>query len=155
MGASYSQDFRHCVVAALDGGMSKMEAHQVFRISRSTLDDWLRLREATGGVEPIAYKRGPGPKVRAEDEPALRAFVESGPDRTLEEMALAWHQAGGACVSANTFSRALQKLGYTRKKRAFSSSSGEKTNARSGSRKSSGSRRTSGSTSTRPELRTP
>ncbi len=135
--------------------MSKMETHKVFGISRSTLDDWLRLRERTGSVEPIAYKRGPQPKVREEEAGALRAFVEAQPDRTLEEMALAWQEAGGAQMSPTTFSKALQKRGYTRKKRASSSASGKKISARRGSNKSRGSRRLSGSTSTRPVPRTP
>lgn len=139
--------------------MSKMAVHQLFGISRSTLDDWLRLREQTGGVAPVAYKRGPKPKLNvaedAEVAGALRAFVQEHPDRTLEEMALAWHQAGGARVSPTTFSTALSRLGQTRKKRAFSSSSGAPPNEKPGSGRSSESRRRSGSTSTKREPRTP
>ena len=159
MGSAYSQDLRQRVLAALDGGMSKMAVHQVFGISRSTLDDWLRLRAQTGGVAPVAYKCGPKPKLNvAEDAQvaqALRAFVQEHPDRTLEEMALAWHQAGGARVSPTTFSTALSRLGQTRKKRASSSSSDVPLNGKPGSGRSSRSRPRSGSTSTRPEPRTP
>ena len=44
MGKAYSQDLRLRVIAAIDGGMSKMVAHKTFCISRSTIDDWLALR---------------------------------------------------------------------------------------------------------------
>lgn len=156
MGTPYSQDLRVRVLAALDGGMSKMAAHQLFGISRSTIDDWLRLREQTGGVAPVAYKRGPQPVLGStvQDAVALRAFVEAQPDRTLEEMAQAWQQAGGPRVSPTTFSKALSGLGYTRKKRAFSSASAARSNAKPGSNRSSASQGTSGSTSTRRARRT-
>jgi len=50
MGKPYSEDLRLRVLSALDGGMSKMKAHQSFSVSRSTIDDWLKLRERTGSV---------------------------------------------------------------------------------------------------------
>ncbi len=156
MGAPYSQDLRQRVLAALDGGMSKMAAHQVFGVSRSTLDDWLHLREQTGSLPPVPYRHGPKPRVDAvREEAALRTFVREQPDRTLEEMAQAWHQQGGAKVSSTTFSKALGRLGHTRKKRASSSASGVPKREPSGSKKSSGGRPLSASTSTRPEPRTP
>ncbi len=157
MGAPYSQDLRQRVLAALDGGMSKMAAHKVFGISRSTLDDWLGLRATTGSVAPAVYKRGPQPllKVAQEDvAAAVRAFVQEQPDRTLEEMTVAWHEQGGAKVSSTTFSTALKLLGQTRKKRASSSSSGVPNSERTGSKRSSPGRSSSGSTSTRPEPKT-
>ena len=49
-GVSYSLDLRLRVVDAIDGGMSKMKAHQTFQVSRSTIDDWLKLRSETGSV---------------------------------------------------------------------------------------------------------
>ena len=75
MGAPYSQDLRLRALAALDKGMSKTNVHQTFKISRSTLDDWPKLRSETGKVEAnTAYRRGPAPALS--DNPALRAFIE-------------------------------------------------------------------------------
>lgn len=51
MGAPYSQDLRFRVLSALDGGMSKMKAHQLFKVSRSTIDDWVKLRQRTGALQ--------------------------------------------------------------------------------------------------------
>jgi len=131
MGRAYSEDLRLQVLKALDGGMSKMAAHRLFGISRSTLDDWLQLREQTGRVSAILYRRGRLPALN--DAQALAAFVQSQPDRTLAEMAQAWHQAGGPKLGADTFSRSLRRLGYTRKKRAFSCASAANTSEANGS----------------------
>jgi hypothetical protein len=48
MGKSCSVDLRLRVLSAVDDGMSKMAAHQMFQVSRSTIDDWLKLRAETG-----------------------------------------------------------------------------------------------------------
>jgi len=130
MGRAYSEDLRLQVLKSLDGGMSKMAAHRWFGISRSTLDDWLVLRERTGRVR-AAVKRGPASSLN--DAQALHAFVQAHPDRTLAEMAAAWHQAGGPRLSVVTFSKTLRRLGYTRKKRAFSSASAANRREPSGS----------------------
>ena len=38
MGKSYSVDLRLRVLGAVDSGMSKMAAHKLFQVSRSTID---------------------------------------------------------------------------------------------------------------------
>ena len=53
IGKSYSIDLRLRVLRAVDGGMSKMQVHKMYAISRSTIDDWLALREQTGNVETL------------------------------------------------------------------------------------------------------
>ena len=122
MGAPYSQDLRLRVLAALDGGMSKMQAHKTFGVSRSTIDDWLRLREQTGSVQAnITYYRGRRPALP--DTPAVRAFVQTHQHGTLAQIALAWEQECGQRLSGMTFSSTLRRLGYTRKKRAISTAS--------------------------------
>lgn len=114
--------------------MSKMRVHRTFGVSRSTIDEWLELRERTGNVLPVRYRRGALPRLN--DAAALRTFVAAAPDRTLQEMADLWHLETGVRVSAVTFAKSLRRIGYTRKKKAFSSSSDEKTNAKSGSNSS-------------------
>jgi transposase len=116
MGAPYSQELRLRVLAAIDEGMSKTKAHQVFKVSRSTIDDWLKLREKTGKVEAKAeYHRGPAPSLG--DSQELRAFIERHSHSTLGQLAQAWLQERGKKISIVTFSKTLKKRGYTRKKR--------------------------------------
>jgi len=117
MGAPYSQELRIRVLAATDEGMSKTKAHQVFRVSRSTIDDWLKLRRETGKVTArTAYHRGPAPSLG--DSQELRAFIEAHSHSTLAQLAEAWAKQSDQRLSLATFSKTLKKLGYTRKKRA-------------------------------------
>jgi transposase len=60
----YSEDLRLRVLQAIDDGMSKMTAHKTFRVSRSTIDDWFKLREQTGSVKAnTTYRRGKAPTI--------------------------------------------------------------------------------------------
>ena len=119
MGAPYSKDLRLRVLAALDNGMSKTKVHQQFKVSRSTLDDWLKLRGKTGKVEANTdYHRGPVPALSESLE--LRGFIETHKSSTLAQLAEAWFAAQGQRLSTVTFSKTLKRLGYTRKKRATS-----------------------------------
>ena len=117
MRAPYSQDLRLCVLAAIDQGMSKIRAYKTFGVSRSTVDDWLKLREQTGQVAAkTAYYRGRPPTL--EDTAEVRAFIETHRHSTLTQLAEAWFELQGQRLSIMTFSTTLRRLGYTRKKRA-------------------------------------
>ena len=130
MGAPYSEDLRLRVLAAIDGGMSKMAAHRTFNISRSTIDHWLKRREETGSVAATtAYHRGRLPLLP--DTPAMHAFIRAHQHSTLAQMALAWEKQSGQKLSLMTFSSRLRRLGYTRKKRATSTASAAPKNVRS------------------------
>ena len=127
MGRCYSEDFRLRVLARLDAGMSKMQAHHTFGISRSTLDDWLRLRAQQGQVRDkprTRTRRG-----ALSDRAVFGAFAARHQGATLGQMANAWQQETAQQLSRNTFSLALKALGWTRKKRVFSTKSGVKQNA--------------------------
>lgn len=128
MGAPYSEDLRRRVLAALDGGMSKWGVHQVFGVSRSTIDDWLKLRAETGGVKAkTAYYRGRAPMVA--DTPELRAFLGAHEGQTLAQLAAAWEAEQGQRVSVKTFHKTLQRLGYSRKKNATATANKTPTSA--------------------------
>ena len=153
MGKAYSEDLRLRALSALDGGLSKMAVHRVFGISRSTLDDWLELRQSTGSVAAVPYKRGR--RGALDDSARVRAFVEAHPDRTLAEMALAWHQAGGPHLGVMSWCVALKRLGYTRKKRVCCLPSDVNALAGNGSTNFKPSRPTGGFIWTRREPMTP
>lgn len=128
MGTPYSEDLRLRVLAAIDSGMSKMAAHKTFGISRSTIDDWLLLRETTGSVQAnTTYQRSKPPTLQ--DKPEVHAFLKRHQHSTQEQMALAWQEETGQRLTAMTFCNALRRLGYTRKKRAISTVSEKKNSA--------------------------
>lgn len=116
MGAPYSEDLRLRVLAAIDEGLSKWRVHRTFKVSRSTIDDWLKLRVTTGSVRAkTAYYRGRRPALN--DSPELRAFIEAHCHSTLGEMVAAWKHEKGKRLGVTTFHKTLKRLGYTRKKR--------------------------------------
>ena len=83
-GVSYSEDLRLRVVDAVDHGMSKMKAHQTFQVSRSTIDDWLKLRAETGSVlDKPRVRRGKSPAIS--DWAAFEAFAKRLSGATLVE----------------------------------------------------------------------
>jgi len=124
MGKSYSVDLRLRVLAAIDGGLSKMQAHKDYCISRSTIDDWLALREQTGRVTVIAPRMGKKHKGLHKHE-AFADFVARHHHSTLEQMRVAWQKEKNQHISLMSFSRALRAIGYTRKKRVISTVKGE------------------------------
>ena len=123
MAKAYSLDLRQKVINAIElDGMPKSEASQVFCLSRNTIDLWFKQRAVTGSLaaRPSA-KPGQGEKIT--DWEKFRAFVTANSDKTQAEMAAAW---GG--VSQRTISRAMQKIGFTRKKKLMGTSNGMKRN---------------------------
>lgn len=108
MGKSYGVALRVRVLSAIDGGLSKLQAHRTFNISRSTIDDWLALREKTGSVQVIRSRAGRKGLHRQE---AFAAFVSRHQHSTLEQMRTAWHEEKQQKLSLMAFSRALRALG--------------------------------------------
>jgi transposase len=133
MGKSYSADLRKMVLSSLDGGMSKMEAHRLYRVSRTTLDDWLLLRQQTGDVAPLP-RRAPV-KERVLSGEVFAEFARRHAGQKLGQMAQAWEQEQGQSLSEMSFSRALRRVGnvapkgWTRKKRVGVTKSVVKTSA--------------------------
>ena len=116
MGAPYSQDLRLRVLSAIDQGMNKMAAHKTFRVSRSTIDDWMKLRLATGAVSAKTRRARIGARA-IQDMKAFESFAWRHQGATLTQMASCWEQETGQKLSRNTFSVMLRRLGWTHKKR--------------------------------------
>jgi transposase len=120
MGA-YSKDLRLKVLAAVDRGVPRKEVVGVFGVSLATLKRWLKRREEGEGLDP---KPSPGrtPTILATDEEkrALWAQLEANDDATLERHRELWKEERGIAVSISTMSRAVRKLGWTRKKGRWS-----------------------------------
>ena len=124
----YSVDLRESVLRSLEEGLSKSAAHRVFHVSRSTIDDWLCLREQTGSVSPRAMRCGGISSLQGE---VFEEFVQRHGHATQGEMSQAWQQQTGVSLTAMSFSRALNRLGWTRKKRVGVTRNAMKRRARS------------------------
>lgn len=111
MPASYSYDLRTKVINALDDGMGKTEPSHIFKISRNTINVWLNRRKQTGDYRAkVGYQQGYNPKIK--DLSEFVEFVLVHGSKTQKEMAEAWPED----ISDRTISKALKKIGYTRKK---------------------------------------
>lgn len=123
MPAPYSIDLRSKVIAAIDRGEKKSHVSRMFNISRDTIDRWLNRREATGSVEAVqGYQRGHTHRIKDGEE--FRTFAQRYGDKTQAEMAQLWLGE----MSERTMSRALARIGWTRKKRPMATENGMKTN---------------------------
>jgi transposase len=87
-----------------------------FAVSMPTIERWLRLKREAKGLAP---KPVPGPVAVKTDAlvVALPERLSTHADATLAEQCAWWAEQSGVEVSTATMSRALARLGWTRKKR--------------------------------------
>ena len=113
MAKAYSEDLRIRAIDLIKKGYSISGVSRLLKISRPTLYKWIDRWQKTGSISP--KKSIPPPnKSKIKDWKKFQEFVEENSDLTQKEMAVLW---GG--VSNHTISRALKKLGYSRKKNLF------------------------------------
>jgi len=109
----YSYDLRQKVIQAIElDGMKKSEAATTFGISRNTINLWLQRKAQTGDYKALP-NHPPGNGHKITDWEKFSQFVEVYGDKTQVEMANLWSET----ISARTISRALSKIGFTRKKK--------------------------------------
>ena len=111
MPTSYSYDLRTKVIQAIDDGMGKTQASKIFKISRNTINLWLRKRNETGDYRgEEGYQRGYGAKIADLEE--FKQFARKHGSRTQKEMAQEW----SGKISDKAIGKALKKIRFTRKK---------------------------------------
>ena len=114
---AYSEDLRLKALTALDRGMPRKEAVGTFGVSLATLKRWLKRRREGEGLSPRPSPgRTPRILATAEERRALWAQLEEDDAATLERHRELWEERRGVRVSVATMSRAVRKLGWTRKK---------------------------------------
>ena len=112
MPSPYSYDLRTKALEAVERGERKVDVCRTFGISRNTLHLWLKRKDETGDCQAITgFQQGYGHKITDWDR--FRAFVSQHQDKTQAQMAQLW----GDDVTQQNISDALQKIGWTRKKR--------------------------------------
>lgn len=112
----YSIDLREKLFTQLDSGMSITQASKIFRINRQTIYNWVSIKEETGKLEAKSgYQKGHSHKIN--DLKQLEQFFLENPDKTLKELSGLWPEK----ISGWTLGRWIKRLGYTYKKKLFSS----------------------------------
>lgn len=126
MSKPYSYDLRQKVIQAIQlDGLKISEASVLFSISRNTIGLWLKRQAETGDFQALPNEP-PGNGHKITDWEKFREFAKTHGDKTQVEMA----SLGSGEISDRTISRALQKIGFTRKKRLMATANGMKSNAR-------------------------
>ena len=121
MPAPYSVDLRTRVIAAHAAGDQTYESlAATFRVGIATVNRWLRRQREQGDVTPAPHGGGQKHRIDARAEAILVELVRAQPDATLEELkgmlAVRLERPPGR----STVARALERLGFTRKKRRSS-----------------------------------
>ena len=131
----YSYDFRQKVLQAIElDGLKKSEGSELFNISRNTINLWLQRKAQTGDMKALP-NHPPGNNHKITDWKEFRAFAKTHGDKTQVEMAQLWEgdisDSEALLRSADrTISRALKKIGFTRKKRPTATSNGMSRNGK-------------------------
>lgn len=113
MSKPYSYDLRQKVIQAIElDGRKKSEAAQVFQLSRNTIDLWLKRQAETGDYQAKS-NRPHRTADKITDWNKFTQFAKLHGEKTQAEMAALWE----GNISARTISRALDKIGWSRKKR--------------------------------------
>ena len=111
-----SNDLRHRLVAAVDGGMSRRSAARVFGVAASTAIKWVDQWRRRGDVQP---RRQGGDRrshrLEAHAEEVLARVAET-PDITLAEIAAYLDEMHGLRVAPSTIWRLLDRHDMTFKK---------------------------------------
>ena len=111
----YSSDLRERALRQVDAGRPVGEVAVLFGVHRTTLRRW-RQRRTAGELAPRP-RSGRTPKIGRAQHARLLAQVRAAPDATLAEHGAVWEAATGVAVSEATMCRALQRLGWSLKKR--------------------------------------
>jgi transposase len=114
---AYSKDLRLRVLAAVDRGMPRKEVVRTFGVSIATIGRYLRRRREGADLAPKpSTGRTPTILANLQQKRALWEQLEENNTTTLERHCELWEEVWGAKVSLSTMSRAIRKLGWSRKK---------------------------------------
>ncbi len=112
---AYSVDLRERIVGAVEGGTSRVRAVETYRVSLATVKRYLKLNREGGGLAP---KPSPGrpPKIGVEQHAELEEQLRAHDTATLREHIELWQRRRGVGMSVPAMSRAIERVGWTRKK---------------------------------------
>ena len=114
---AYSLDLRQKVVAAVERGDSTIEeVAAAFGVGQTFVKKILRQRRETGDLRPRPHGGGQTPRLCDKHLKLLRREVERSPDKTAAALRDHLAERAGLSVSRPTVTRALSRLGLSRKK---------------------------------------
>lgn len=115
---AYSVDFRRRVLEYIEEGHTQVQAQEVFKISKTAIKGWKKLKAETGEVKKRPLHRQP----RTYDTAKLETYIDEHPQAILKEIA---EHFGGSISGADN---ALKRAHITLKKRHQDIGNGMKKN---------------------------
>jgi transposase len=115
---AYSEDLRERIVRAIEQGMAREEIVKVFAVSLASIKRYLKQDRETGTLAAKTIPGRPSKKLVAL-QLGVREQLETTPDATLEQQCEQWEERSGTRVSTATMSRAIRRIGWTRKKKRW------------------------------------
>jgi transposase len=114
----YSQDLRERVIRSWQQGKTQARIASTLEVSVSSIKRYIPQYRAVGHVRAKAqqYKQ---PKIRDEQLSGLVKQLEAYPDATLEQHVTWWGEQTGQWVNTSMMWRAIDRAGWTRKKRQW------------------------------------
>ena len=106
-------------------------SHKTAQFYSATIRRYVKQRRETGRVAPKAIPGRP-PKKLGPLQAELVAQLQAHDDWRLEDHCHRWEQSHGVRVSTATMSRAIKRVGWTRKKRRWQPASGVRTRESTG-----------------------
>jgi transposase len=100
-------------------------------VSLATIKRYVKQRRELGHVRPKAIPGRP-PKKAAQLEADLVPQLQAHDDLSLDQQCELWEHTHGEQVSSRTMSRAIKRLGWTRKKSRWQPANAGRRNAPSG-----------------------
>jgi transposase len=131
---AYSKDLREHILKAVDQGHPRAEIVRMFGVSLATIKRYLKQRRETGELSPKAIPGRPSKKYAAL-QAGLVAQLEANPDLTLQAHCQLWESTHGMWVDHTTMSRAIGRMGWTRKKKRWVPRSATRRSASPGEQK--------------------
>jgi len=114
---AYSFDLRQKVVAAVERGDSTIEEVAAsFGVGQAFVKKMLRQHRETGDLRPRPHGGGQTPRLSDKHLKLLRREVARSPDKTAAALREHLEARASVSVSRPTVSRALSRLGLSRKK---------------------------------------
>ena len=115
----YSEDLRQKVMEFYKKSNHKSNPCTTFNIARTTLDDWILLEQQTGQLaQPKLLNVGRPSSIK--DWQAFKVFVENTRFSQAKDLVALFEIQFGYPVTYDVILAALHKLGWTHKKRVFS-----------------------------------
>ena len=115
---AYSTDLREHVLKAVDQGYPRAQIVKMFGVSLATIKRYLKQRRETGDLRPKAIPGRPSKKYAAL-QAGLVAQLQANPDLTLEAHCQLWESTHGTWIDHTTMSRAIRRVGWSRKKKRW------------------------------------